>query len=222
MMIHPKLLRFHALIAAAGLSRRMGMPKALCLINKEPAAIFLARQCLAAKIDSVALTIPDNAISCCELVKELRHYDVKVFKNLFPSHGYAGSIESALLKLGEPCQGIVIMPIDCIVTKELIIIMINLARSYYERPLIIVPHCDQKPGHPIYVSQHLFGELQKVHRYGGLHRFIEAHARLVFRLGYFDSRILLNLNEPDKKRHEQQMEACRPAALGAAAISTNV
>ncbi|HXW60569.1 MAG TPA: NTP transferase domain-containing protein [Myxococcota bacterium] len=183
------------LIAAAGASSRMGFPKALMLIDGKVAAITLAEKFLLAKLAQVFITLPDAFFAGGTLVKQLEKLRIFAIKNRFATYGYAGSIMSGVKLLRPSSLGLFITPIDSSVKITLIRLMRDIAYCFSSRPLIIVPDCHHKAGHPTYLSHHFFNELLLCHRYLGLNRLIEHHKRHVLKLASFDDNTLININD---------------------------
>lgn len=184
--------KFSALIAAAGLSSRMGFPKALMNIGGKTAALRLVHTFLAASVEEITIALPDWFLEGEELKEELLSLDVILIKNRFAHFGYAGSIMSGISQISIKSLGVFISPIDVLVKVTLIRAMRQIAQSYAQKPVILVPYCPFKPGHPVYLSRHFFSALNCCS--DGLHCLIERHQDAVVKVASFDKNALLNIN----------------------------
>lgn len=164
-------------------------------IEGKASALRLAEAFFAASIEEVMIALPDCFIEGQDLVAELSSMNVTLIKNRFADLGYAGSIMSGISILPSGYQGIFISPIDVLFKVELIRAIRQIAQSYAEKPVIIVPHCPLSPGHPVYLSHHFFAALSECHHFQGLHRLIEYYRSATIKLSSFDKSPLLNIND---------------------------
>lgn len=98
-------------------------------------------------------------------------------------------------EFGETLDGAIIMPIDVPLGSVLFLrSMITMANLSGQSKTFIVPRCDGRDGHPVYVSKHFFGELKKSAHHGGMRIVLTRNACYRRTLFWPDSRIVLNLN----------------------------
>lgn len=180
----------NALIAAAGASSRMGLPKIYMPLGNETALSWSVR--MLSSLQTIFVTLPP-AIRM-SFSSEIIGFNVKGLSNFYPVLGYAGSIKSAI-EFFSPMDGLVILPIDSpVASRTLVHVMLAMARMH-EGPVIIVPISRGLHGHPVYVSRHFFSYFARENVLS-LRELIRENSRYVSPLHWPDERILCNLNTP--------------------------
>lgn len=184
------MMKFAALIAAAGTSTRMGSPKALLNYGATTLLGHSAEQLQTVTGMRVLATLPPA------LLLQVSLPCVEILHNRFPDEGYFGSIRSALDTLStDTIAGLFIMPVDSPLTdRALVFAMAMLAKLPTTK--IIVPYHRNQPGHPIFIARHFFAALQQFPGRGGLRQFIAQQRSHVHTLMWPSRAILANLNHP--------------------------
>jgi len=117
--------------------------------------------------------------------------------NMYPKHGYSGSVISIIDEIFDDFHGMIITPIDSpFGSKALLMTIKNLATLYQNEKCIIVPCFGPLVGHPIYFSRHFFLTLKHAQRLGGLRGVMASNKKFVRKFYYPCARILANINAP--------------------------
>lgn len=195
-------MKFAAMIAAAGTSSRMGMPKALCHINGKPAISFLAEQFARACDCEIFITLPD------EMIASLRPWSLptktRVLANRFHHLGYFGSIKTVV----EHCHdldGLFITPVDVPACDVKLIRTMALVLSL-RSTCVVVPHFFHCAGHPVLLSRHFFKEILEWQNSGGLRGFICEHEQRRCALMWPDAYITGNINSASDRKNAANAE----------------
>lgn len=188
-------IKIGVIIAAAGNSYRLGMPKALMPIAGQAAVNRLVDAFQRVKPQSIFITLPASLI--VKGRNELRLDQTVVTTNHYPALGYLGSIKTVVKYAHRDWDGLFITPVDSpFCEQRLLLCMINLAQHFRPGPTILVPYFRAMPGHPVYVSRELFQRLLNDHHTFGLKEFIMTHQRHAHGFFWPDHRLLFNLNSP--------------------------
>lgn len=181
-----------AVIAAAGRSTRMGRPKALLPIGEKDVFVtHLARVLLATNASAVVVTVPEPPDDE-EVTQALSSLDVLVTRNLYPDDGLAGSLATALERLPDDVDALVVCPVDMpFVTVELVE---GLCALVEKGAVAAVPVVSGARGHPVVVGRELFREVRECAAEGGLRAVLSRHD--VRELPWSDALVLENLNTP--------------------------
>lgn len=180
----------NALIAAAGTSSRMGLPKIFMPLGNETALSWSVR--MLSSLQTVFVTLPP-AIRM-NFSSEMIGFNVKWLANVYPDLGYAGSIKT-VIELFPPMSGLMILPVDSPVASRLLVHVILAMARRHEGPVIIVPISRGLHGHPVYVSRHFFSYFAPENVLS-LRELIRENSRHVSPLHWPDEKILCNLNTP--------------------------
>jgi CTP:molybdopterin cytidylyltransferase MocA len=183
------------MIAAAGKSTRLGRHKALAPLGQDFLIHYSARTLASIYPDKFYVTLPNELMVEHDLLQGLFDLNVKCMPSHYPTFGYIGSVRTVLEQEAlHNFDGIMIAPVDSpLLSKELLLKMINCAHMYGERPTIIVPHFYLSPGHPVYFSKDFFYTLKTLQK-NTLRTVIKNNAPCAHSLFFPDVRILLNLN----------------------------
>ncbi len=161
----------HALILAAGASRRFGAAKQLARIDGEPLLVRVARRAAAAADRSwVILGAHAN-----ELAPLLAHAPVTVRINARWSEGLASSIRAGIQYLPPSCDAVMLVLADqaLISTRE----YAGLAQAWRDAPhSIAAAGHGPRSGAPAIFPRRLFAELGHLHGDVGARSLLEHHA----------------------------------------------
>ena len=216
---------YAALIAAAGLSSRMGTPKHELLVGNRTFLEHLIDTFHEAKVSPIVVTAAKTELGYVEQERSKTFLTCSQFErvkkmlqsglcniskegfacfilNHFPHLGLLGSLRSALIHLKEtPTDGLFMCPIDApLVSVSLIQTLIEHAQKEPEKPLI-VPCFEGKRGHPVLFLQSVFSELKSFESEHGVRDFFKKHPTLIHEVPWNDPSILLNINRPEDYRH---------------------
>lgn len=192
------------LIAAAGLSNRMGRPKALLPMGASgiPFIWQLAVTFVDAGVSPLVITVPDGAIGDAirATVKPLSinpAAHMLVVENDEPNLGFSGSVRTALARAGSS-TGLIITPVDAPHTSTLLVreLMNALSTSTADA---IVPTVGDKHAHPVAFRKTVWRRLSACAGKGGPRSLVdELHAEhAVLELPWTDWRILEDINTPE-------------------------
>ena len=144
-----------AIIAAAGLSSRMGSPKALLSARGRT---FLAR--ILATLGEggaspllVAVRDPDGAVA-----DEARRHGGQVVVNLQPTPGPISSLQAGIRALPDDAPGVFFCPVDHPLFLPGTVRTLRQAFAA-TRPPLVTPVFDGRRGHPVIFHHSLFPEL---------------------------------------------------------------
>lgn len=186
------------LITAAGLSQRMGFPKALLPYDQSKTFLeHMLDEFLQADFDIVVLTIPDDAQQLLPIVQKIQKSNqarLRIGNNPWPSLGMSGSIRWCLYNFSH-ANSLTFCPIDMpYVSSELLNRFILNFKQTKEALISLVQH-QQKTGHPVGFSHHYFGDLIKAEGMGPKD-VIKNNMNFVQVIDWHDERILCNINRP--------------------------
>ena len=186
------------LIPAAGLSSRMGFPKAL-LLNEygTPFAVALSRAFLDAGLAPVIVTIPPPPMGD-QLEDALASLPVEVTWNMAPHKGLSGSIETAIQRIPPQASGLVLCPVDNpFASADLIGNMLGaLDQAATPYPAAVACY-GGRSGHPVAFDRSLFPDLLRAGDYGGPRSILNDLGDRVLRHETRSPNTLCNLNTPE-------------------------
>lgn len=192
-----------ATILSAGMSSRMGYPKALLRyrgrtflqsILDVTAAVGISRRLV------VLGPEPDRILS----EHELR--GVTLVTNLEMDLGPIGSIKASIEAIRvHPVDGLLVWPVDFPhVAVETVELMID---AFRETPgSIVVPSTQGKRGHPVLFPRSVFGELEAVADRDGARAVVRAAPERVIEVPVEDPAVVDELNTPEAYRRLIQLE----------------
>jgi len=186
-----------AVVLSAGESSRMGRPKALLPVGD---SFFLERIVASlrqARVERIIVVLGHNAQA---LKEKIRHLPVTILVNPDYSRGQLSSLHVALRELEkEAVDGIVLHLVDHpFIDARLVDRMIEAL--YASQPLIVVPICRGRRGHPVIFSRRLFGELLAAPLDEGAKSVVRAHAADTLEIPTDDEGITCDIDTPEEYR----------------------
>ncbi len=180
------------ILLAAGLSTRMGRPKALLPWCGSVLAEYQVRQMLEAGLDPVVVVVGHEAANVTASLRELA---VKVALNREYAAGRATSVRAGALAVPDRTDAILLLNVD---QPRHVETLRRLIEGHVDLGgLITVPAFKGKRGHPVVIAGSLLAELRCVSdETEGLHAVTRRHAagRKVIEVGTME--VLLDLNDP--------------------------
>lgn len=166
----------HAIVLAAGASRRFGSAKQLVRIGDRPLLSLMAGR--TAEVVGHALVVVLGA-RAAELAPVLRHSPGSVVVNRNWREGLASSIRTGVARLPPSCAGVMLVLADqaCVTAEDLQ----RLAGVWRRQPLAVAAaQYGATVGAPAIFPQHVFGELSELRGDSGARTLLKRHAdRLV-------------------------------------------
>ncbi len=186
-----------AVVLSAGESSRMGRPKALLPVGD---SFFLERIVNAlrqTRVEKIFVVLGHNAQA---LEAKIRHLPVTILVNPDYSRGQLSSLHVALRELDkDTVDGIVLHLVDHpFIDAALVDRMIE--RFYASHPLIVVPVCGGRRGHPVIFSRKLFPELLAAPLEQGAKSVVRAHANETIEIQTEYEGITYDIDTPEEYR----------------------
>ena len=161
----------HALVLAAGASRRFGAIKQLARINHEPMLLHAVR-CAAAAADRTWVILGAHAN---ELTAVLERAPVTVCVNAHWPEGLSSSIRAGIERLPDCCDGALLALGDqALVTAEDYVRLAHIWRGAPQS--IVAARYGANPGAPAIFPRRLFGELRHLAGDAGARALLREHA----------------------------------------------
>ena len=159
-----------SILLAAGMSTRMGEPKALLDWGGEPLICYQVRQLIEAGVDEVIVVLGYRAD---DISRQMRHLKCRIMINPRYHMGRATSLRIGAKAVNRDASAIVIENVDSPRSAEF---LRALLAAHGTNGVITRPVFDGRHGHPIVVNGNLREDLLRVEdETGGLHAVIEAH-----------------------------------------------
>lgn len=191
-----------AIVLAAGASQRMGQPKALVQLDGKTllATVLGHLRGIGVTQAVVAVADPHGALvqrALEDLASELRPLTLRSAWNPQPEQGMLSSVQCALARLlddaDQDLAGALIWPVDIPrVRPDTLRCIVDRGRV---EARLVVPTYDGRGGHPLWLPQALFGEVQQLSPSVGLRELRRRHPEL--RLPTNDAEILRDLDTPE-------------------------
>jgi CTP:molybdopterin cytidylyltransferase MocA len=179
-------------ILAAGLSTRMGTPKALLEWRGLPLVVYQARQLAEGGADTVLVVTGHEA----EAVESaLAGSEVRAVRNVEYRSGRASSVRAAAAVIDDEAAAVVLLNVDQPRRAETIASLLQAHRA--AGGSVTVPNYHGKRGHPIVLSGRLLPELRRVSEEDeGLRAVVRRHADARVEVALEAPDVLLDLNDP--------------------------
>jgi CTP:molybdopterin cytidylyltransferase MocA len=184
-----------SVLLSAGMSTRMGEPKALLDWEGQALVAYQVQQLQAGGVDEVIVVLGHRAD---EIQRQMRRLKCRVLLNALYHKGKAGSLKIGAKGVNRDAEAIVILSIDQPREAEVVRKLIEAHRA--GDSLITRAAHDGKGGHPIVLAGSLRSELLGVtDESEGLKAVVRAHADKT-QLVELGPRALVDINTPEDLR----------------------
>ncbi|MDE2933135.1 MAG: nucleotidyltransferase family protein [Chloroflexota bacterium] len=181
-----------SILLAAGMSTRMGQPKALLDWGGEPLICYQIRQLQEAGVDEVVVVLGYRAD---DIHRKLHGLTYRSVLNPVYQLGRAGSLRAGAKAVSPEASAIVLLNVDQPRPADLIRSVIE---GHTSADSATRPVHGERHGHPVVVAGRLRGELlAATEDERGLRGVMEAHVNEIVDVPS-DERCLLDLNTPDE------------------------
>ena len=186
-----------AVVLSAGESSRMGRPKALLPVGNTFFLDRIVASLRQTRVERIVVVLGHNAPA---LEEKIRHLPVTILVNPDYSRGQLSSLQVALRALEkEAVDGIVLHLVDHpFIDARLVDRMID--EFYATQPLIVVPVCRGRRGHPVIFSRRLFPELLAAPLDEGAKSVVRAHASETLEVATDEEGITCDIDTPEEYR----------------------
>lgn len=180
-----------SIVLAAGMSNRMGQPKAILDWGGEPLIAYQVRQLREAGCDEVVVVLGHRAD---EIQRQMRGVECRVMFNALHHAGRAGSLRIGAKAVSRDADAIVIVNVDQPRPAPVIRAVIEAHRP---ESTATIPVYEGRRGHPTVVSGRLREDLMQARdETEGLRGVLEQHAAGTVEFPC-DEIVELDLNTPD-------------------------
>jgi CTP:molybdopterin cytidylyltransferase MocA len=180
-----------SIVLAAGMSTRMGAPKALLPWDGQPLLSYQVQQLREAGLDEVIVVLGDDAD---EIHRAIRRADCRVMLNPRFQMGRAGSLRIGAKAVNRDAEAIIIVNVDQPRPASFVRTLLD---GHHRPALITRPAVEGRHGHPIVVAGELRGELMEARdEERGLEAIVHRHSDRIAEVAT-DDLGLLDINTPD-------------------------
>lgn len=181
-----------SILLAAGMSTRMGEPKALLDWGGEPLIAYQIRQLQEAGVDEVVVVLGYRAD---DIHRKLHGLTYRSVLNPLYQHGRAGSLRAGAKAINREASAIVILNVDQPRPADLIR---SVVEAHTPAASATRPAQGDRHGHPVVLAGRLLGELlAATDEQRGLRGVLAGHQDAIVDVPS-DERCLLDLNTPDE------------------------
>lgn len=184
-----------AVIAAAGLSTRMGQDKALVPFRGKSLLMHSLNTLAQCGVTNIHLTLPARLMIHHEVRQARLTAHFTTHLNQFNNLGLMGSVRTVTQKAHTNVRGLMVIPVDSPVLHHRLLHLMIKSFMAITTPVIMVPSFWGADGHPLIMSRHFFGDVAAI---STLQLLIGQKHASVRRIFWPTRSILLNLNY----RHE--------------------
>ncbi|MFN8241210.1 MAG: nucleotidyltransferase family protein [Bacteroidales bacterium] len=154
----------HAIVLAAGESRRMGQPKMLLPFRGKTVIETVIDNITASGIDNIHVVLGANAEAITSVISK---YDVKIIINNIYKEGMLSSVKKGFRQLPDDLGAVLVFPgdqpsIDAAIIKGFIKKVSETGKG------IVIPVKDGRRGHPILISSKYRSEVLRLEDEEGL------------------------------------------------------
>lgn len=183
-------------VPAAGLSTRMGRPKALLDAGGRSFVAAAVGALVAGGCDPVVVVVGPGQE---DVARRARAAGAVVLENPDPGEGPITSLRLALAVLGETVGAVAYLPVDHpLVLPETVATLVEAWRAE-PRPLVL-PAVQGERGHPAVLGRALFARLRDDALQGGARTVVHEHLEEALIVEVEDRGVLLDLDTPEAYR----------------------
>ncbi len=181
-----------AIVLAAGASRRMGEPKALCDLSGTRVVDRILSTLERIGIVSPKLVLAQpHGPAIADFIASSRRFSVEIRWNPQPEQGMLSSIQCGLFAIPTSAEGALLWPVDVpLVRPETIENLLS-----HDRRQWLVPTFQDRGGHPIWLPTTMFADVQALPASASLRTLRQRLPPL--RVPVSDPDILLDLDTPE-------------------------
>jgi molybdenum cofactor cytidylyltransferase len=167
--------RLPGIVLMAGLSSRMGLPKALLPLGGQPALVRILSEALASRLDRIVLVLGARSRMIRQALGELRHNGrLSIVYNPAYRQGLSTSVIKGLGRIDPEASGVMFLMGDQPLLRAAVIN--RLIRKFLGNPdCIVVPQYGSRPGNPVTFPASLIPELKKLTGDRGGREIIRSH-----------------------------------------------
>lgn len=186
---------FSLILLSAGMSSRFGSPKALAPWGQQPLIAHLLRTLAETNLDEIIVVLGADADQVEPFL--LKHNKIKVVYNKDYKFGQTSSFKAGLAAVSPVVKAVGLLPVDTplLKTHTVNVIIDELAQK---KPLILIPICQGKKGHPPFFSSKLRMEFLDLPNDVGLNTIARRHEKEIHLCQVDDEGVLLSFNTPEE------------------------
>ncbi len=186
-------MSIHAIVLAAGLSRRMGFPNKLLLpINGEPVLRLQVQRLLNSNINDLTVILGHESESVAAVLADL---PVRLMRNPDYPKGRMSTVHYGLQQAPNSATGVLL----CLADQPLLLADdVNVLLRVFEQhsDKILVPEYQGQRGNPVLVSMQYRTAILAHQEQGGCRGFIDQHPQYVQQVPMPNAHILLDIDTP--------------------------
>lgn len=181
------------ILLAAGESRRMGEFKQLLQLEGKTFVEHCADNLLASRLGEVLIVTGHRE---SEVRGAIGNRTLRFIHNPDYHSGMASSIKRGVQALSESASACVLALVD---QPQIATSVIDLLIDTYEKsqPLIVIPTCEGKNGHPILLDLDLREEILRMDPEQGLREVVRSHSSQIARVEVSTSAVLEDFDLPE-------------------------
>lgn len=180
-------------LLAAGESRRMGKLKQVLPLGDKTLVEHCVDNLLASRVDEVIVVTGHRE---SEVREAIGNRPVKIVYNAEYQLGMASSIKRGIKEVSDAAAACIISLVDQPRIDHATIDFLIEAYSR-ERPLIVIPTCEGKSGHPILLDLALREEVLEMDLEIGLRQVVLAHRDAILRIDVSNRAVLEDCDLPE-------------------------
>lgn len=181
-------MAYATIILAAGMSRRMGTPKALLDFDGLTALELVIETCTLSGAGAPIVVLGHDAAT----IRRTIPAEVRVVVNLDYERGQTSSLKAGLTALAPDVDGILLFPVDCPLVGPETIHLLSAA----SRP-IAVPIYGGRRGHPARFSASILDEFRALEDSRPAHEVVRREPDRVEEVMVDDPGVVMRLNTPE-------------------------
>ena len=183
------------IVLSAGESSRFGSPKALALINGQPAITFLIEKLLQTRLSEIIVVLGADSVKIQTHV--FKHKLIHIVYNNDYKFGQSSSVKAGLKALSPNTEKFMLIPIDGpFIKAETIDQLITIFER--EQPKILIPTFENHRGHPPIFNITFKEQIQKLGHSLGINHILKNNAQLIKTIELKDPGITDSFNTPEE------------------------